>query len=470
MPPCGSRRASRWWAGLFLVCVSRATHFCAAAPGLVWLAAPWIAWWISQPIESATPDLTPEQLTFLRRTARLTWHFFDTFVCAQENWLPPDNFQEIPAPTIATRTSPTNMGLALLANLAARDLGYLSLGGLIERTQDTLATMQRLERHRGHFYNWYETRTLKPLQPLYISSVDSGNLAGHLLTLAAGLREQADEKIFTPQIFAGLRDTVKVLQGLGSRKQIARRTRHRTGASPGQPARRVCLVGKCHDPGNQIAAALANEEKEISGWAKILKRDCEAHWKNCASSRPGCVAHLNCRREEAPTAKAENGKRKAEINQSLLTSAAAKSDNQLPPLDQALTLREVSRLDQSGLTKPVRAMPNSRAACVKPANTPASGCSRSKLWPGNATNWQRWILHFCSTSRGIYSPPDSMSPNAGLTPAFMICWPRRRACAAMSPSPWGRCRRIIGSRWAGCSSRRTASRFSFPGAARCLNI
>ena len=100
----------------------------------LWLAAPWIAWWISQPIKFAAPDLTAEQLTFLGRTARKTWHFFETFVTAQENWLPPDNFQEVPAPTIASRTSPTNMGLALLANLAARDLGYLSAGGLIRRT------------------------------------------------------------------------------------------------------------------------------------------------------------------------------------------------------------------------------------------------------------------------------------------------------------------------------------------------
>jgi hypothetical protein len=91
------------------------------------------------------------------------------------------------------------MGLALLANLAARDFGYLSAGGLIRRTQDTLATMQRLERYRGHFYNWYETRTLQPLLPLYVSSVDSGNLAGHLLTLGSGLRELADESICPPQ-------------------------------------------------------------------------------------------------------------------------------------------------------------------------------------------------------------------------------------------------------------------------------
>ena len=204
--------------GLFLA-IMQPAQLPLALPILgLWLAAPWIAWWISQPIESPAPDLTAEQLTFLRHTARKTWHFFETFVTAQENWLPPDNFQEVPAPTIASRTSPTNMGLALLANLAARDFGYLSVGGLIRRTQDTLATMQRLERHRGHFYNWYETRTLQPLLPLYVSSVDSGNLAGHLLTLGSGLRELADEKIFTPQIFAGLRDTVRCSQRFGPRK------------------------------------------------------------------------------------------------------------------------------------------------------------------------------------------------------------------------------------------------------------
>ena len=216
----------------------------------LWLAAPWIAWWISQPIKFAAPDLTAEQLTFLRRTARKTWHFFETFVTAQENWLPPDNFQEVPAPTIASRTSPTNMGLALLANLAARDFGYLSAGGLIRRTQDTFATMQRLERYHGHFYNWYETRTLRPLLPLYVSSVDSGNLAGHLLTLGSGLREQADEKTFTPQIFAGLRDTVENSQRFGSRKCCADQARHRIGESTFHFARGVCFVGTGDGPGD----------------------------------------------------------------------------------------------------------------------------------------------------------------------------------------------------------------------------
>ena len=179
-----------------------------------WMVAPGIAWWISQPIKPQELDLTTKQLGFLRRAARKTWYFFETFVTDQENWLPPDNFQEIPVPTIASRTSPTNMGIALLANVAAKDFGYLSMGGLIQRTHDALGTMHNLPRYRGHFYNWYNTRTLEPLPPNYISSVDSGNLAGHLLTLSSGLREQADAKIFTSQIFMGLQDTVGVLMTL----------------------------------------------------------------------------------------------------------------------------------------------------------------------------------------------------------------------------------------------------------------
>ena len=156
--------------------------------------APWIAWWISLPIAAAGPGTQPRTTDLAPPHRAQDLAFFETFVTAEENWLPPDNFQEEPTPTVAARTSPTNIGLSLLANLAARDFGYLSLGRLLERTHATIDTLHRLERHRGHFYNWYETRTLRPLIPLYVSSVDSGNLAGHLLTLASGLRGLAEEK------------------------------------------------------------------------------------------------------------------------------------------------------------------------------------------------------------------------------------------------------------------------------------
>jgi hypothetical protein len=114
---------------------------------------------------------------------------------------------------IGHRTSPTNIGLALLANLSAYDFGYISAGPLIERTSNTLRTMQGLERFRGHFYNWYDTQTLQPLPPVYVSTVDSGNLAGHLLTLRAGLAALPDCKILGPRLFEGLQDTLRVLVG-----------------------------------------------------------------------------------------------------------------------------------------------------------------------------------------------------------------------------------------------------------------
>ena len=113
----------------------------------------------------------------LRRIARLTWRYFEVFVGPQDNWLPPDNFQDDGDPRIAHRTSPTDMGLGLLSNLAAHDLGYLSSGRLLDRTTRTIESMEQLERHRGHFFNWYDTTTRQALRPRYVSTVDSGNLA-----------------------------------------------------------------------------------------------------------------------------------------------------------------------------------------------------------------------------------------------------------------------------------------------------
>ena len=177
----------------------------------LWLLSPLVAWWISRPCLAPSSDLTPDQQALLRGSARRTWRFFDDFVGPQDHWLPPDNFQEYPAPAIASRTSPTNIGMALLANLAAYDLGYITAGKCLRLTANTLATMERLERYHGHFYNWYDTRTLQPLHPQYVSSVDSGNLAGCLLTLHAGLAEFKESSLLSANAMQGLRDTLKLL-------------------------------------------------------------------------------------------------------------------------------------------------------------------------------------------------------------------------------------------------------------------
>ena len=333
-------------AGLFLAAVQPAQLSLALPILALWLAAPWIAWWISQPIESPAPTLTPEQLAFLRLTARKTWHFFETFVTERENWLPPDNFQEVPAPVIASRTSPSNMGLALLANLAAWDLGHLSVGGLMRRTQDTLATMQRLERYRGHFYNWYETRTLQPLRPLYVSSVDSGNLAGHLLTLGSGLREQADEKIFRPEIFAGLRDTVGILRDLARENASLTKLDEDLKQPPSDLRAVIVFLDKATGQATEIAASLANENEELKGWSLALKRDCEAHLADILFLAPWLALptlSLGSRRGERPAQVSIV----ANEEKILLTPAAAELEEKIAQLDQAPTLREVSMFESS---------------------------------------------------------------------------------------------------------------------------
>lgn len=178
----------------------------------LWLLAPALANYISRPIARRSVTLTAEQLQFLRLLARRTWGYFERFVGPEDNWLPPDNMQEHPVQVVAHRTSPTNIGMALLAGLSAHDFGYLSVGQLMERTGNTLNTLERMERYQGHFYNWYDTRSLQPLLPMYVSTVDSGNLAGHLLTLQAGLTGLASQPVLGERLVEGMLTTAMLLQ------------------------------------------------------------------------------------------------------------------------------------------------------------------------------------------------------------------------------------------------------------------
>ena len=189
-------------------------------PGAAWVALPVLVMWFTSPLLMAwlgrtrarkAASLSAAQTAFLGRLARRTWLFFETHVGPGDHWLPPDNMQEHPAQVVAHRTSPTNIGLALLANLTALDFGYLSAGGMAARTAATLATLQALPRYRGHFYNWYDTQTLAPLPPHYLSSVDSGNLAGHLATLRQGLLALPAQPVLSPRLFQGLADTFGLL-------------------------------------------------------------------------------------------------------------------------------------------------------------------------------------------------------------------------------------------------------------------
>jgi len=214
------RSAATFWralgpsaaAAVLLLTAGTTTHperlMVAVVFAAMWLAGPTVAWLVSQPMAVEHAALTQKQSRALRRTARKTWRFFETFVSADGHHLVPDNFQEDPEGRVAFRTSPTNLGLQLLGYLNAYDLGYSSIADLNERVALTLGTMQRLERHDGHFYNWYDTETLQPLRPAYVSTVDSGNLAGHLLTLRTGLLEVTEAPLMGVQLVAGARDTL----------------------------------------------------------------------------------------------------------------------------------------------------------------------------------------------------------------------------------------------------------------------
>jgi cyclic beta-1,2-glucan synthetase len=192
-----------------------------AAPLLViWWLVPLVARRVSEP--HAEPPPTASDAATLTEAARRIWHFFATFVTAEEHFLPPDNFQEDPVPTIAHRTSPTNIGVYLLSAVAARDFGWIGWRECAERVERTFGTLAELPRHNGHFLNWHDTRTLASLVPEYVSTVDSGNLAGHLLALAQACVDARKRPFISRRGLNGLADTLRLLErGLNRTRDIA---------------------------------------------------------------------------------------------------------------------------------------------------------------------------------------------------------------------------------------------------------
>ncbi|HXN65598.1 MAG TPA: glucoamylase family protein, partial [Candidatus Acidoferrales bacterium] len=177
----------------------------------LWIVAPAIALWTSQPQQHVVEQAAnPEDKRAIRLTARQTWRFFETFVTEETRFLPPDGFQEDPVPIVARRTSPTNIGLYLLSAISAHDFGWIGTLDTVDRLEATFATIRQMESYRGHLYNWYDTTSLRPLDPRYISSVDSGNLAGHLLALANACRAFLNKPFAGPGFFLGVEDAVRL--------------------------------------------------------------------------------------------------------------------------------------------------------------------------------------------------------------------------------------------------------------------
>ena len=358
-----------------MLAVGRPAALHAAGPVLgLWFLSPAVAWWLSRPIKSRKPQLRREDHVFLQKVARRTWRFFETFVGPTDHWLPPDNYQEHPIAAVAHRTSPTNIGLSLLANLAAYDFGYASARELIDRTSKTFATMGKLERYRGHFYNWYDTRTLRPLPSLYVSSVDSGNLAGHLLTLSPGLQELADQKIVPAQSFAGLMDTLGVFLDVARSHSSLSETPDSATLSPEIVLRLERLQNELRVPpptltaaqtllessataGRELAAAVSfADDDELKGWAQAFECQCRDFLDDLLHLAPWC--QLSPPSESMwQRGSAEQVQRLSDLRQGLRR------------LDGAPTLRDVARLDPTVLQSidEILADPHEQGSAPPPA-------------------------------------------------------------------------------------------------------
>ncbi|MCL7997188.1 protein ndvB [Brucella sp. 21LCYQ03] len=274
-----------------------------AAPfAVIWFASPLIAWLVSR---SAKPQDTLEVLSSdkadLRRYARRTWRYFAEFSNEENNHLPPDNFQEDPAPIVAQRTSPTNIGVYVLSVVAARDFGWIGFDETLNRLSATVTTLEKMEKYQGHLYNWYETNTLTPMRPLYVSAVDSGNLAGHLVTLSSALEEWAeapsvylqadldgilDVNDILEESIAQIPDDRRILRPLRRRleERIAnfRRAVRTIKEEPETASFRTInlslfatdIVRLMEELDSEIETAASAEAKE---WANILVDTCKAH-------------------------------------------------------------------------------------------------------------------------------------------------------------------------------------------------
>ncbi|HSG35488.1 MAG TPA: glycosyl transferase, partial [Sphingomonadaceae bacterium] len=229
-----------------------------------------------------------------------TWRFFESFVTPADHMLPPDNFQEDPAPVLAHRTSPTNLGLYLLSVVSARDFGWIGTVGAVERLEATLMTMRGLARFRGHFYNWYDTQDLRPLDPQYVSSVDSGNLAGHLIALANACREWQCLPVADARRLDGIGDALELALDASSHLRDGQKTQTVTWHQFDDAHRKLAanlrrasadgetLKGRLAELASQsetmadIARALASERDDAGGadmlfWAEAIRSSIEAH-------------------------------------------------------------------------------------------------------------------------------------------------------------------------------------------------
>ncbi len=205
---------------IFMLSYSYTTLFSSWLLLGAWFASPLIAWSISRQIVEHKVYLGRKQKQYLRALARKIWRYYEVFVGQEDNWIPPDNYQEGPVERTAHRTSPTNIGLYLLSCTAARDFQYLQNSGFLTRVENAFTALEKMEKYRGHLYNWYDTRTLDVMAPHYVSTVDSGNLIGYLMVLENALKETPEFRVVSKETFNGFADVLVLIRKAASQAYL----------------------------------------------------------------------------------------------------------------------------------------------------------------------------------------------------------------------------------------------------------
>ncbi len=282
---------ARLWIPATAILIFVAAGF--VSPAAVISATPFLALWllfpgavilINRPARTARGGiLTASDRQMLRSTARRTWRYFDEFVGPETNWLPPDNVQEIPTREVFLRTSPTNIGLWMLATVAANDFGYLTVDDLAGRNLGTLETLEQLERFEGHLFNWYDISKREPLHPRYVSTVDSGNFLASLWTFAISCRELTARPVLEVTALRGLADTLAVVRQVASQMDEANhppallRLEELTSGTPTDLVEIIARLRIAREPARELAATLFPEPGDPRAyWPKQIEREVEA--------------------------------------------------------------------------------------------------------------------------------------------------------------------------------------------------
>ncbi|QFY61808.1 protein ndvB [Rhizobium grahamii] len=277
-------------------------YFVGIPFALLWILSPLVAYYVSQSAETEDRMHVPDAVSSeLRKIARRTWRYYEAFTTVEQNYLPPDNVQETPHVIVATRTSPTNIGVYLLSVVSGRHFGWFSFEETLERLEQTIATVDKMEKFRGHLFNWYHTDTLQTLGPRYVSAVDSGNLAGHLIAISSACRNWAEAPSAHMQgNLDGVGDTAGILgealAELPDDRKTVRPLRRRLEERIIGFQNALAAVKREHEFASiriinlavlardiqKLAANLDHEVKsalsaEVTRWAESLVKVCEAH-------------------------------------------------------------------------------------------------------------------------------------------------------------------------------------------------